>query len=140
MRYLRLMLSRLNPNFSAARAAARLLPLAVAVAGCTYAHGGDDAPVPCDNATAARATYAQVIKPIFAANCNNCHGSAMAGNFGGGKVFDTYAGLAASNADQLLGSIKHTPGAYAMPISGGKISDCDIARIEAWFAAGRPNN
>lgn len=138
MRYLRLMLSSLN--FPMARTAALLLPLAAVVAGCTYAHGGDDAPVPCDNASATRATYQQVIKPIFAANCNSCHGSAVAGALGDYNVFDNHAALAAYNAALLLGSIKHTPGYDPMPKAGARISDCDIARIEAWIAAGRPNN
>jgi cytochrome c553 len=39
-----------------------------------------------------------------------------------------------------MGCIEQQPGFDAMPKGASKLSDCDIARIRAWVAAGQPNN
>jgi cytochrome c553 len=113
-------------------AAMALLGLAT---GCSYSHG-DPAPA-CDvpNETI---TYTGVISPIFDANCRRCHGTAVATTLGGGNDFGSYATLSRYPQGTLLGSIKHGPGYDFMPKDGGKLSDCDIARIEAWYAKGKP--
>ena len=40
----------------------------------------------------------------------------------------------------MLGSIEQTRGYDPMPKGRAKISDCDIARIKSWMAAGKPDN
>ena len=118
--------------------------LALLVAGCTYAHG-DDAPVPCNDATPDLATYKNVISPIFDQHCRSCHGATYnqpgdARNYGGEIPFRDYQDIKAyGNTTYLICCIEHN-GCANMPKIGEKLSDCDIARIKAWVAAGEPNN
>ena len=109
--------------------------LAVA-AGCSYAHGSE--PAPCNDPTPA--TYAAVIAPIFATNCLRCHGATAYQTLGGGTNLGTYQGIKNEPTSLLLGCIEHQSGYDAMPKDGGKLSDCDIARIRAWITAGQLNN
>lgn len=123
--------------------AARLRPLAAGLflallglaTACTYAHG-DPAPA-CDlpNETI---TYAGVVSPIFEANCRRCHGTAVYATLGGGNDFGSYAAISNYPQASLMGSIKHTAGYDPMPKNAPRISDCDIARLEAWYAKGKP--
>jgi hypothetical protein len=57
-----------------------------------------------------------------------------------GYQFDNYSDISNFNTNQLLGSIRHETNYVPMPFDGGKLSDCDIRRIEAWVAAGKPRN
>lgn len=115
--------------------AALLLGLA---ASCTYSHG-DPAPA-CDVASE-NVTYSRVISPIFDAHCRVCHSGAAANVQGAGYDFGNYQGINQyASTTRLLGCIKHLPGYPAMPLGREKLSDCDIQRIEAWIAAGKPNN
>lgn len=41
---------------------------------------------------------------------------------------------------KLYGSIAHTTGFAAMPQSGNKLSDCQIAQVKKWIDAGAPQN
>ncbi|MCI1189923.1 hypothetical protein MON38_21070 [Hymenobacter sp. DH14] len=106
-----------------------------AAAGCTYSHG-DPAPA-CDVAHET-VTYQSVIAPIIAANCLRCHGSTVAATQGGSINFSTYANLSNFPQASLLGSVRHEPNHPFMPQDGGKLSDCDIQRLEAWYALGKP--
>ena len=115
--------------------AAGLLGLA---ASCTYSHG-DPAPT-CDT-TPQAVTYAGVISPIFDAHCRECHATNVASALGGGNDFGNYTAINNYfSPNNLLATIRHTPGADAMPKGRAKLSDCDISRIEAWIANGKPNN
>ncbi len=105
-------------------------------AGCRYTHGAE--PAPCHDPTPA--TYAAVVAPIFAAQCRACHGSSVYQTLGGGHDYSTYQGVKNQSASLLIGCIEHQPGFDPMPQGGAKLSDCDIARIEAWIAAGQLNN
>jgi hypothetical protein len=95
-----------------------------------YPPGGQ---VACDTLSP---TYALSIAPIFASNCNGCHGSASPS---GNVITDNYADLNAKY-DKIWLSINHLPGASAMPQGGGKLSDCDISKIRQWNNLGRHNN
>ncbi|MBO2010542.1 cytochrome c [Hymenobacter negativus] len=115
--------------------AALLLGLA---ASCTYSHG-DPAPE-CDVANET-ITYARVISPIFDAHCRECHNTADANVKGAGYDFSNYQGINQYySPTRMLGCIKRLPGYPPMPQNRDKLSDCDIQRIEAWIAAGKPNN
>ena len=105
------------------------------VAGCSYSHG-DPAPA-CDISTET-ITYAGVISPIFEANCRRCHATAGAASKGGGNDFGSYAAISSYPQAGLMGSIKHTVSYDPMPKDAPRISDCDIARLEAWYAKGKP--
>ena len=110
------------------------------VAGCGYAQGPAPAPTAAACGDPAAATYAAAIAPIFDANCRQCHGSAVYQALGGGHDFGTYQAIKSQSASQLLGCVRHDPGFDAMPQGGAKLSDCDIARLEAWVAAGQLDN
>ena len=122
-----------------------LLALAVS---CDYAHGPDPVPAtaptvpgtaanPCNDPTPP--TYAAVVAPLLDARCRGCHGTAFQTR-GGGTDLSTYAAVAKVPASLLLGTVQHEPGFSAMPKGGAKLSDCDIARLQGWVDAGRPNN
>ncbi|GAA4039329.1 hypothetical protein GCM10022409_26190 [Hymenobacter glaciei] len=109
--------------------------LVAVAAGCTYSHG-DPAPA-CDVARET-ITYSAVVAPIFAANCLRCHGSTVANVIGGGNDFGSYAALSRYPQNSLLGSVRHEAGYSPMPQNSSKLSDCDIKRLEAWYAQGKP--
>ncbi len=112
----------------------------MAASSCTYSHGDPDAtPQPCD-ISPQTVTYAGVISPIFDANCRQCHAANVASALGGGTVLGDYQSIKQYPATALLGTIQHAPGFSRMPKNQAKLSDCDIRRIEAWVAAGQPNN
>ncbi len=82
--------------------------------------------------------YSADIVPILQANCYRCHGN---GNINGGVTLDSYTGVVTqANNGNLVGAITHAPGYTPMPFDGGKLSDCDIAKIKAWINLGTPNN
>ena len=118
----------------------RLAGIAVALLagayGCTYSHGSE--PSPCNDPNPA--TYAAVVSPIFDAHCRSCHGSGVYQARGGGNDFGSYQAIKNESTALLLGCIEQQPGFDAMPKGGSKLSDCDIARIRAWIAAGELNN
>jgi mono/diheme cytochrome c family protein len=92
---------------------------------------------PCDTTTV---KYSVDIKNILTQNCYACH-SGTAVN-GGGFKYDVYPGqlVAKALSGALVGAITHSPGFSAMPKGGGKLSDCDIAKIRTWVRNGAPNN
>ncbi|HEX8329562.1 MAG TPA: cytochrome c [Hymenobacter sp.] len=131
----------LTARFRPLLASAALLGVS---AGCTYSNGDsadpDEAtPQPC-GITAQNVTYSGVISPIFDANCRGCHGSNVASTRGGGNDFSTYQSIERYPMATLLGTIEHAPSYSPMPKGRAKLSDCDIERIKAWIAAGKPNN
>lgn len=79
-------------------------------------------------------TYANTIKPIMDLQCAGCHPSGSPTQ----HSLDSYAGVKASiNTGKLVPAIKHT-GSKPMPQGGGKLSDCDIAKIDKWIKNGMP--
>ncbi|MBF9223948.1 c-type cytochrome [Hymenobacter ruricola] len=127
----------LPARLRAALAGAALLALGLA-AGCTYSHGD---PAPACDVPHENVTYANVISPIFDAHCRECHNSKDYPVKGGGNNFGDYAAINSYfSPSKLLGCIRHDAGFDPMPQGREKLSDCDIQRIEAWIAAGKPNN
>lgn len=92
------------------------------------------APV-CDSSSF---TYSGNVKPILQTHCLGCHsGTAAAGGY---IPLDTYDGIKEMvTGNYLLPAIQHT-GPSPMPKNGSKLSDCKIAIISKWIAAGAPNN
>ena len=105
--------------------------------GCYYDHAQDLAVnVTCDTTSP---TYTLRVAPIISSRCAGCHSQ----QFNSSNILlDTYETLSAyaGNGGPLLPDIKQTPGTIfnPMPKSSSKISDCDIAIIEAWIHAGKP--
>lgn len=91
----------------------------------------------CDTA---KMNFTSNIKPIITNNCLNqgCHTTA---NASASIILDNYTGTKATIAgDKLINALKYvTGGSKNMPPSG-KISDCDISKVEAWIKRGAPEN
>lgn len=89
----------------------------------------------CDTAIV---TYSRSVNPVLTAYCVGCHSGANAPL---GVMLDNYTGakLQAANG-KLLGVVTHSSGFIPMPKNGNKLSDCNIAKIRKWVAAGFPNN
>lgn len=116
-----------------------LLPLLFVVfvfSGCYYDSEEDLYPnVTCDTSNV---KYSTDVKSIINSNCIGCH-SAAANN--GDIQLENHADvLQYANNGRLIGSIKHASSYVAMPIGAPKLSDCNIAKMEAWVNAGSPNN
>jgi hypothetical protein len=121
-------------------AMATLVTLSIITPSCTYSHGEPD-PVPCITDSAS-ITYSAVVAPIIQANCRDaCHNTANYQTQGGFQNFDQFAVLQNhARSGRLMGCLRHEPGYPAMPQGRAKLSDCDLARIQAWVDAGALNN
>lgn len=83
-------------------------------------------------------TYSGTIAPLVAQRCGGCHGG---GSPQGGLNLGSWTTLNAVASDgRLARSIRHQPGAPAMPPSGGMLPDCRIRQFLIWIDAGAPNN
>ena len=83
-------------------------------------------------------SYANDVWPVINSNCTSCHsGGAPAGSV---SLEDYDDIVVAANNGSLLGTIKHEDGWSPMPKGGGKLNDCDIAKIEKWVNDGTPDN
>ncbi|HYV92512.1 MAG TPA: c-type cytochrome domain-containing protein [Chitinophagales bacterium] len=90
-------------------------------------------PIACDTTNV---SYDSTIVGILQKNCYACHSSSLAS---GGVILTDYNGvLTVVNNGQLWNAINFSPGVVGMPLSGSKLSDCDIAMIGAWINAGAP--
>lgn len=90
---------------------------------------------PCDTTGV---TFTATVMPIINSSCTGCHNSAYAS---GNISLDSYSNMvSAVNGGRFLGSIQQAPGYSAMPKGGGKLSSCNISKIEAWINQGMPNN
>lgn len=94
-----------------------------------------DSGISCDTS---KATYSEKVSTIIQTNCNACHSTAV--NSGGVSLEGYSNVLAAQQNGTLMGTINHSAGHNAMPLGAAKLSDCDIANLNAWIHAGAPNN
>ena len=111
--------------------------LAITSSGCTYNNEEDLYPVSdCDTSGVA---YLATVKPILQTSCYACHGQAVFASSGGGYDLETFASLKIQvDNGKLLCDIKHN--CNPMPKGGLKLPACTILQIEAWVAAGAPEN
>lgn len=83
-------------------------------------------------------SYSGFIAPLFSTFCAGCHSG---GNPSGGLTLNSFNGVKAVALNgRLMGSISWTNGYQKMPQSGNKLTDCSIAKIQAWINDGTPNN
>ncbi|HEX8329312.1 MAG TPA: hypothetical protein VF629_17385 [Hymenobacter sp.] len=127
---------RLLPLFPFHAWAGALSLLCTLAAGCTYSHGSE--PGPCNDTEPV--TYSKVVAPILATHCYECHGPTVYTTLGYNTNLSTYQSVRGQSAEYILGAVRHEVGFAAMPKNRPKMSDCDIARLQAWVDAGRPNN
>lgn len=81
-------------------------------------------------------TYSGAIAPMMRTYCVGCHSSPTST---GGSLADYNSVMNAAVNGKLIGNISHQPGYNAMPI-GMQLSDCEIAQVKKWVAAGALNN
>jgi hypothetical protein len=98
-----------------------------------YLYPTNSQQVTCDSISV---TFSANIAPIFAGNCNGCHSTASHPNTD--VITDNYASDT-TYISRIWYSINHI-GPFPMPKNGGKLSKCDIAKINQWRNLGMPNN
>jgi hypothetical protein len=118
---------------------ASALAIAAFVAACTKQSEDvlkqEQGNVTCDTAGV---QFTVDVLPIIEANCYSCHAN---GIVNGGVTLDGYTNIIKQVQNgNLIGAITHAPGFVPMPYDGGKLSDCNIAKIQAWIHAGAPDN
>lgn len=92
---------------------------------------------PCDTANV---TFAAVVNPILANNCQSCHNSGIAS---GNVRLDSYAEIKKYvDNGKLLSAIKQegTLAKAMPPPPSAPLGDCQINQIEVWINNGAPNN
>lgn len=82
-------------------------------------------------------TYSGTIEPILARECYSCHDALSRDGDVNVEGYDEVIYWVSTG--ELLASIRHE-GAYPMPEGREKLDTCTIMKIEAWIAAGAPNN
>lgn len=83
-------------------------------------------------------TYDNDIKAIFDTNCTSasCHNDT---DLAKGFTLQNYTAAAgAASFGNFLPSINQESGVVPMPIGADKLDQCDIDKIAAWIADGRP--
>ena len=93
---------------------------------------------PPDVCDTTNVTYSGTILPILRDNCYRCHaGSSTVGPFN----LDSYTDVSVRAASgELRGAVNHLSGYVPMPKDAGKLSDCNVAKINKWLDNGYPNN
>lgn len=113
--------------------------ITVTSSSCTYKNEEELYPVSdCDISGVA---YLATVKPIIELSCYTCHSGRNAASLGAGIELETFAALKAQvDNGRLLCVIKQEAGCSPMPKGGTKLPACNILKIEAWVAAGAPEN
>jgi len=115
---------------------ALLALIAFSAASCYY-DNKEDLYIIEGNCDTTAISFTQDIQPLINDQCLSCH---KAGNASGNILLNSYAAIK-EQADngKLLGSVRHESGYSSMP-PGGSLSNCSIARLEAWINNGAPEN
>lgn len=90
---------------------------------------------PCnDTVVTFSGAVSQILQP-----CLSCHSNdAASRGEGGGIKLENYLDI--STNTRIMGSVKHASGYLPMPISGAKLSDCEINQLQKWYDNQTPNN
>lgn len=113
--------------------------ITITSSSCTYNNEEELYPVSdCDTVGVA---YLAVVQPIISQACYSCHNQANYLALGAGYDLETFSSLKSLvDNGRLLCAINHDAGCSAMPKGGLKMPACNILKIEAWVAAGAPEN
>ena len=94
-----------------------------------------DCTLPCDSKNT---SFVNNVFPMIKQACTGCHQSS---NRRGNVSLENYNQIQAYALNGiLLGTIKQENGYSAMPPSGNKMTDCQIATIQNWIIEGALNN
>ena len=109
--------------------------ITLAITGCYYDNEEDLYPggSACDTTAV---SYSGSVAPVFAGYCNSCHSGTSPSS---GIKTDGYTAVV-SNISRIRGAINHQPDYLAMPQNGGKLTACDLNKIDIWIRLGMPNN
>ena len=109
-----------------------ILLIAISIESCYYDKKDELYSSTCNTAGM---TYNKDILSLVNSSCAGCH----SGNSpSAGIALSTYAEVKDCVVNgKFLGSVKQDGTASAMP-KGGKLSSCNISKLEAWKAAGCP--
>jgi mono/diheme cytochrome c family protein len=117
-------------------AAAFLLLLTLPTTGCYY--DKEEILYPDTACDTTAVTYSGSVAAVLSSNCNVCHGGSTPS---ASIKLDVYSGVKLQvDNGRLIGVVTHNPNYSPMPKNGTKLSDCNIAKIRKWIAAGAPNN
>jgi hypothetical protein len=106
--------------------------------GCYYDNEATLYPESANCTPLTTSTFSGNVLPLLNNRCNNCHGG---NNPSAGIALNTHtAVMKYVNDGSLVGSINFSSGYSAMPKNSGKMSACDIQKIQAWIDAGALNN
>ncbi len=95
---------------------------------------------PSSSCNTADVSYSGFVDPTMKSFCYVCH-STTSGPANGNIILEGYSNIKVYvDNGKLVGAIKHDSNFSPMPQGGSKLSDCTIAKIESWVAAGAPNN
>lgn len=120
--------------------------LFISISSCVYNKGKD--PGPKQNDSTDTVSYMNDIKPIMEMKCyyqdaegnGNCHGPEHPGS----QQFTTWENITQSAGgsyiNKISGSINHKPGFQPMPLTGPKLPQHEIDKIDKWIAEGYVNN
>ncbi len=118
-----------------------LILLIAFISGCYYDTEEKLYPQVSTSCDLSNVTFTTTVKPILQASCFSCHSNSKAANSGGGIKLENYADvLISTNNGKLMGTINHTSGFQAMPQGGGKLTDCEISKLQTWIDNGKLNN
>ena len=107
----------------------------VLMGGCYYDNVEELYPNGCNTNDV---TYSGNIVPILQSNCYSCHNDLSQQ---GGINLQGYENVLIYVEDgSLMGSVRHDEGYEPMPLTGGKLSNCSIDRMQAWIDAGALDN
>ena len=123
------------PNINTLGPLALIITLALTLAGCYY-DNEEDLYLGSTGCDTTNVTYSGTVAPVFAGYCNSCHSGSSPS---GGVVTDNYNSVK-TNITRIRGSINHQSGFIFMPQNGGKLSACDLSKIDIWIRLGMPNN
>lgn len=118
-----------------------LIILVGAIAGCYYDTEEKLYPELSTTCDLSNVTFASTVKPILQASCLSCHSNSKAVSSGGGVKLENYADVVVQVKNgKLMGTINHASGYQAMPQGGGKLTDCEINKLQKWIDNGILNN
>ena len=116
------------------------------LSACSYTNSADSV-TPCN--LPLTVSYQANVLPILQQQCYRCHSADKykvltsstlnMEDFASLKYYATPAN-GRNNVSYLVGNIRHDDGFVKMPYDGGKLSDCEIATIQAWVDAGALSN
>lgn len=115
-----------------------LFTLSILVSSCYYDNKEELYPFDKAACNLDNVTYSGTIQAILASSCISCHQSS---NPSGGVKLDNYTEVKkVADNGRLWGAINHEGGFVAMPLGGGKLSDCSLLQIKQWIDDGSPDN